>query len=56
MSEELDVFAGMVPAKSAGGAQPQPPQPKTPPKKFFGGRKPFQRHAQGKQNNSRRTG
>ena len=51
MADELDVFAGAMPAKSAGGAQPQQ-QPKPAAKKFFGGRKPFQRHAQGKQNNS----
>ena len=52
MADELDVFAGAMPAKSAGGAQPQQQQPKPAAKKFFGGRKPFQRHAQGKQNNS----
>jgi len=52
MAEELDVFAGAVPAKSANGAQPQAMVQNQPPKKFFGGRKPFQRRSPPKQNNS----
>ena len=55
MADELDVFAGAMPAK--GGAEDAPQSAPQAPKagggkKFFGGRKQFQRRQQPKQNNS----